>query len=433
MSAPRPASNVKAIAGWISSHRLLAALLALAAVGVVVGAGFAANGGGDDVPVGVVTEGEFVDYLQLRGDIRPLRSVVLNAPFQAGELRILKIARNGSPVKKGDPVIEFDSSSLVKTLEERKSELRRTEAEIEKAEAQARNQEEQALTAELKARYAVDRARLDAGAVEFLSRVEAEQRRLALEDAEERLREATARLESTRAANRADLDRAQQARDKALADLRQAEENLEAMTIRAPSDGIVALMTNWSASGSMIIGGSAPEFRAGDRAWPGAAIAEIPDLSTALVSCRVDEADRGRLRPGVTADVRVDALPDAHFEGEVKDISALARLDMSNPRVRSFDLTIVLKGTDPRLRPGMSASVRLAVDRIPKAVLVPSAAVFTNMGETVAYIAHRGRFEQRPIEVLRRGTETVAVKSGLKPGDRVALRDPRAGETGEGR
>ncbi|RPJ54826.1 MAG: HlyD family efflux transporter periplasmic adaptor subunit [Acidobacteria bacterium] len=188
-------------------------------------------------------------------------------------------------------------------------------------------------------------------------------------------------------------------------------------------------MTNWSASG-MSLGGSPPEFRAGDRIWSGAAIAEIPDLSTALVACRVDEADRGRLRTGLTAEVRVDALPDTAFKGSVVDISALARLDLSGPRVRNFDLTVAMDRTDPRLRPGMSATVRLAVDCIEKAVLVPPAAVFARDGKTVAYVAAGRRFERREVEVLRRGPESVAVGKGVRPGDRVALRDPTVAEEG---
>jgi len=52
--------------------------------------------------------GQFVDALEIRGDIRPLKSIVLSAPMQSGDLQIVKLAKNGSLVKPGDIVVEFD-------------------------------------------------------------------------------------------------------------------------------------------------------------------------------------------------------------------------------------------------------------------------------------------------------------------------------------
>ncbi len=44
------------------------------------------------------------------------------------------------------------------------------------------------------------------------------------------------------------------------------------------------------------VGRPAGEFREGDRAWPGATIMELPDLSSVHLEARLDEADRGRLQ-----------------------------------------------------------------------------------------------------------------------------------------
>ena len=65
---------------------------------VLVGGGlFATVGRGSvpDLPTADVTRGEFVDTLEIRGEIRPLKSVVLSSPMQSGELQILKLAKNG--------------------------------------------------------------------------------------------------------------------------------------------------------------------------------------------------------------------------------------------------------------------------------------------------------------------------------------------------
>jgi membrane fusion protein (multidrug efflux system) len=79
---------------------------------------------------------------------------------------------------------------------------------------------------------------------------------------------------------------------------------------------------------------------------------------------------------------------------------------------------------DERLRPGINATARLAVDRVPDAVLVPPEAVFQKAGESVAYVLRGSHFEERPIEVGRRSESNLLISQGLKPGERVALKDP---------
>src|SRR5260370_15032076 len=104
------------------------------------------------------------------------------------------------------------------------------------------------------------------------------------------------------------------------------------------------------------MGGRPAEFREGDRDWRGAAIADLPDLSTIRVGVRVDETDRSRLKSGEIAMVRVDAVPDREFLGRVAKISPLATTDFSGgwPFPRNFNLEIELEQSDPRLRAGMT-------------------------------------------------------------------------------
>ena len=131
-----------------------------------------------DLPTAEVTRGEFVDALELRGEIRPLRSIVLSSPMQSGELQILKLANNGSKVKAGDVVVQFDGTTLQRTIQEKQSELKQANAEIEQANAQARIASEQNATALMKAKYDIERAKLDVNKGETVSRIENEQAKL---------------------------------------------------------------------------------------------------------------------------------------------------------------------------------------------------------------------------------------------------------------
>ena len=79
----------------------IALLGAAVAASVAAAAAFRRDSGAAP-PTAVVTRTTFVDFLQLRGEIRPVRSVVLTAPSAGSDLQIVELAANGSKVAAGD-------------------------------------------------------------------------------------------------------------------------------------------------------------------------------------------------------------------------------------------------------------------------------------------------------------------------------------------
>jgi HlyD family secretion protein len=403
----------------------------LAAIAVVViaitGGAFAGVGRGSapDLPTIEVKKGEFVDALEIRGDIKPLRSVVLAAPMQAGELQIVKLAKAGTQVKAGDIVVEFDGSTLRRTMQEKQSELRQAEAEIEQATAQSKITQEQNATELMRANYNIQRARLDVQKGETVSRIDNEKAKLALADAEQKLKELQAKMKSDAASLEAELSNRRRKREKALFDFQRAERGLQNLQLKAPADGMVSVLPNYRASGPF--GGAEVEFREGDRAWPGALVAELPDLSSIHLLARLDETDRGRLNVGEEATIRIEAIPGREFKARIDRISVLARADFSSwPPTRMFDLGMVLLDSDARVRPGMAAIARIPTDRVPDVVLVPTETIVQKDGRAVVYVLRGALFDERPVEVSRRGRELAIIKSGVEPGDQIATRRPGA-------
>lgn len=398
---------------------------------VALGAVRLSRPAGTNFPAAEVKLGEFVDHLQIRAELKPSKSAVLSAPSTSGsDIQIIKLVRNGNLVKKGEVIVQFEFANLQRTLDQKRSELKQAVGEIEQTRAQGRLIEEQDLTDLMKARYDVERAKLEVSKQEVVSKIEGEEAKVKLADAEQKLREIEQKAKSDKAGNAADIESKEQKRDKALFEVRRAERQIAAMTLTSPADGLVTLMPNWRAGGFFTE--NPPEFKEGDRAWPGAGIAELPDLSTLRVLAHLDESDRGRLKVGQTATIRVDAVPDKELSGKVAEISTLAKLDFSGwPPAKNFDLALKLEQTDPRLRPGMSATARVAVERVPNSILIPAEAAFAKQGRTVVYVLRRSSFEERYIEVARRSPGQLAVAKGLEPGERVALKDPNANQKSE--
>jgi HlyD family secretion protein len=375
------------------------------------------------IPTAEVKRGEFVDSLHLRGEVKALRSLAISAPAEAGDLLVVKMADDGAHVKKGDPIVEFDKTRTQQDLAQYKSAMNTAQAEIDQARAQARLTEEEDVTAVMKATYDVEVARLEAGKQEILSEIDGAKARLKVTDAEQKLREAEQKQNSDRTASQAAIQNKMQASKKAAFDMQHAERTLNEMTLRAPADGMVSLLQVWH-------DGNVEAFKVGSRAWPGAPMAEIPDLSTIRATARVDETERGRIQIGLAVNMQLDAIPDRQFTGHIDMISAIATTDFSGgwPFPRNFNVQVLLDSGDPRLKPAMSAQLSVVVDKVANALTIPLQSAFQRSGRTVVYVLRGSKFEERAIEESRRNGDRILVAKGLQAGERVALEDPSGKE-----
>jgi HlyD family secretion protein len=361
------------------------------------------------VPTFEVKRGEFLDAIQFRGELKAMKSVTISAPSEAGDLQILKMATDGSHLNQGDMIVEFDPSKTQQELAKDQSILKSAQAEIEQARAQGRLKEEADATAVMKAKYDVELAKLDASKSEIVSKIEG--------------REAEVDLASDRSLNQATIDSKKSASNKAAYDAQRAERALSSMTLKVPSSGTISLIPLWH-------DGNVTPFKSGDRAWPGAPIAELPDATSLRIIARVDETERGRLAVSQASTVQLDAIADRQFSGKLAHIGTIATSDFSAgwPIPRNFDIEIALDQSDPRLKPGMTVQVTVIVDRVPDAITIPAQASFLRSGQTVAQVWDGSKFQERVIQIERSSRDRILISSGLKPGDVVALKDPSAKE-----
>jgi len=371
------------------------------------------------IPTLEIKSGEFLDTVQLRGEITAIRSVTISAPAKVGDLQILKIAADGTQVKPGDPVVEFDKTKTEQQLAQYRSSLKYATADIEQERAKARLTEEQDLTTVLKAGYDLQSNKLDAGKQEIVSKIEGAEAQLKVKDGEQALREAEQKLKSDREASQASIQGKIEARGKAEFDVQQAEKALSKMVLRAPVAGMISLIPVWHPDGMS-------PFKPGDHAWSGAPLAEIPESSSLRVAMRVDETERGRLALKQPVTIHLDAIPDRQFGGVIEEISTIATEDFSAgwPIPRNFHVRVDMNESDSRLKPGMTAQLSVIVERVANAVVIPVQASFQKQERTLVYVWTGSKFIEQTIEVGRRSGDRVLIAKGLRPGDRIALEEP---------
>ncbi len=410
---------MRGILSWKPRHKIVAGVAVVFLGGLGFGAFRLANSA-VAIPTAEVLRKDFVDTLEIKGEVKALRSKIITAPYSAGDLLIVNLVANSAKVKKGDVLVQFDATTMQQKLAQDQSSVKSAEAEIQQSKAAARLKEEQDVTDVMNAKFEAEKARMDASKQEILSAIDGEQAKLKVVDAEEALKAAEAKLKADRESAAADLASKKEKLSQTQYQVQQDENSLASLTLRAPLDGVIALQNHWQPQG-----GQAP-FKPGDRAWPGMAIAELPDPSSLKISARVEEAERGQLKVGQSVEVHVDAVPDRTLTGHVEDISPTASLDFTAgwPIPRNFSVDVALSESDPRLTSGMSANVRVSIAKIANGIVIPSTALFRKAGRVVAYVQRGSKFEEEPVEVSRRNSQEVLLARGLQPGERVALRDP---------
>ncbi len=397
---------------------------------VVLGGGgywaYHASGVGEtkiEVPVAKVKKGDFILSVRTRGEIRSVRSEIINAP-QVPELRITRLAESGKPVRRGDIVVEFDAAQQEQTLLERNTSVRTVDSEMVQLKASQRMVSESDGMNKMTSEYNLERAKLEASKAEVISEIEGAKNKIDVGISQGELNQVKTVIISHGVTQQADIDRLQQKKDKYVRDAERVKGYMTKMVVRSPIDGILNLLPNSRSQGSF--GSSPPPFKEGDRAWTGAPIAEVPDLSHMRIDLKLDEVDRGRLNLKMEGRVRVDAIPDQEFHGVLDWISPIAQVQFRGPfmQEKTFPARATLSSTDPRLRPGMSASAELILEKSPDSIMIPLRASLTVNGKPAVYVQKGQNFELRRIEVGKRNENDIVVLSGLKAGETVALENP---------
>ena len=204
--------------------------------------------------------------------------------------------------------------------------------------------------------------------------------------------------------------------------LDQLRKELEKMTIKAPSPGLVIYGRSerpWERQ----------DIYVGASTYRGRTLFTLPDVSLMQVAASVNEVDLPRVKLGQKANVSIESLPHIKPKGTVEKIATLAnRQHWWMPEVKEFDVDITIEECPEELKPGVSAKAEIVVDSLKDVTYVPLEAVFEREGQEVCYVAASEQFVARPVKTGKSNDDFVKIKEGLQPGEKIALFCPDEGK-----
>lgn len=207
-----------------------------------------------------------------------------------------------------------------------------------------------------------------------------------------------------------DLRQAKAEVARAASALDNAKVQLSYATITAPIDGVIASVSTEEGE-TVAAGMQAPTF------------VTIVDLERLQVDAYVDEVDIGKVKVGQRAAFTVDAFPATEFEGKV---SAIYPKAVIQDNVVNYDVVVDVETPyHGLLRPEMTASVTIFLEKRDGVLAVPAKAVGRERGRTVVYVDADGRAEPREIKAGWRDGQWIEVASGLQEGETVLMEGKR--------
>lgn len=414
-TAKRAASRIaKITACLIFGHRRVAVAVVMAAIALLVmGRGFFSS----DVPQVIVRKGALTLNVPFSGILKADDSDRLGPPQvpRVWRYKISMMAPEGQVVKKGAPVLGFDTSDIQRELDSKLAESGTAASQIEKMQAQMEIKRQDGILGLAEAEANLRKAKMQSDIPRGLepdNKVKGAQLDAALY---------ARQIKSLKASQEADIasfaaDLASQRRTKERADSRLAEIRaaMERMTVLSPRDGTVIFITSEETQQKKQIG---------DECWVGEKVLEVANLDRMSGEGQVDESNVGLLAVGERARLRLDAHPDEELSGTVRSVGqALEAKSPTNP-LKVVKVEVKLDETDPRrMMPGMRFTGFIETGSVGDALLIPPDAVTETPAGATARVKSFWGWRTVSIKLGERGKEMVQVLSGLREGDVLARR-----------
>lgn len=379
--------------------RILVGAAIVAALGLIVFASIRASGSGPQTRVyAEAAEKRSISHtVTASGQIHPRVKVNISAHV-VGKIEKLYV-RDGDPIEAGQPFLQLERQAFLAARDDARARLGMAATELQRAEVALADQG-----------IRLERARrLRAEGVVSIETLESAE----LQHRTAELALATAREGVTQA--RALLDK--------------AEDDLRKTTIWAPISGRVIALN--AEEGEVVVSGTMNN--------PASVIGTIADTSEVLTEVDVDETEVVDVRPGLEAEIEVDAVPGAKYAGRVVEVGSSGYAKATQPDVQFFLVKILLEAPDEKLRPGMSSRAKIRVETHDDAVVVPIQAVVERVPDVdaakrdetaatapsggeevpVVFLVEEDRARQRAVETGISDATHVEILSGVASGDRI--------------
>lgn len=364
-------------------------------------------------------KGDFEVSISVPGEIMAENAVDIKAPevsrgrdFRAQPLRITDMVAEGTIVKTGDYVATLDRTQYDNTLKDERERLNeyRNNIEMKKLDTAVtltnlRNNIRNQIHTVEEAEITLRNSKFEPPATIRQAEIDVDRQKRMLE---QRIRGYELRV----AQLKRDLIRQTIFYNRIERRVESLEEVLAGFTITAPSPGMVVYKRD--RRGTKIKTGST--INMADRI-----VATLPDLSSLLSRIYISEIEIRKVVPGQNVEIRVDAFPNKMFSGKVSTVANIGE-QLENSDSKVFEVMVRLDGSDPDLRPAMTTSNKVVIQKYTDVIYIPTECVHAE-ADGIPFVYTKDKARQIVITGDSNDKHTI-VEQGLKPNQAIYVLTP---------
>lgn len=380
----------------------------------------------DPIPVLSLERSPLQLEVLANGEIVGLESVPVPTPStRSGSLKLAWLIPEGTMVTEGTPVIRFDSTDTKLQLESQQNNLTSNQLQtaIQTGSTQLNEKTMKIDTTTAEMDYEFTKTVQPSDPMIF-SRWDIIEGQLNADFAKAKLENLFEKAKVQKRVGRSQLQVLTINRNRSLNEMNIINQTLDAMELKAPKAGLLLYRRD-----------RRQDPKIGDNCQAGQVVVEVVDLNALQARIYVLEKEAGSLAKGKPVTIRLDALADREFHGEIRTVSALAASLERNSPLKYFTCDVTIRDAGSYLKsikPGMSLQARVILEKYDSCFVVPSSALeFAENDTTVNVYIKRSNtgvnskdFVKKAVQIGMGKHGQATILSGVNERELIALRNP---------
>ncbi|SMO44614.1 efflux RND transporter periplasmic adaptor subunit [Gracilimonas mengyeensis] len=363
--------------------------------------------------------GEFVVDVTSSGELRAKNSKEIMGPqgareFRVNQLTIQRLIPEGSIVKEGDFIAELDRSEIMGKLQDAQLDLQSAESQVTQAQLDSTLELSQARDNLINLEYALEERQIEVDQSKYESPAVQRQAEIELDKARRQLAQETKNYKTKVRQAEAKLREVEAEMTKKQNEIQKIRELMTQFTVSAPDQGMVIYQRNWD--GTKITEGKQIS------AW-NPVVAELPDFSVMESATYINEVDIQKIELGQTVTIGLDAVPDKELTGVVTDVANIGE-QRKNYDSKVFEVIIEVNESDSLLRPAMTTSNKILIDKVDDALFVPLETVHAIDSLSFVFLKDGASPVMQQVELGLMNENAVIVQRGVSIEDELYLSVP---------
>lgn len=366
-----------------------------------------------------VIKGEFLNEVIISGEAQSTSLKNIDGPaslrkFRLNNIKIQDLVPEGTLVEKGDYVGRLDPSSVNEQIIDARLSLESAESKYLQEQLDTTLTLKQERTAIKDIQFNMEEDKLELKQSIYESPVTIRQLEIKIERAERDLKEKKEDYSIKKRKAVAKMVEVGTEVSKNRTQLEGLVALQASFTINSEASGMVTYAKNWDGSKKKVGSDISP--------WD-LTIATLPDLTKMESKTYSNEVDVRKVKKDQKVSVGFDAFPDITMEGVVTSVANVGE-NKRGSDIKLFQVLIKLNKSNSSIRPGMTTSNRILIQKEENVLMIPLEAVYSKDSISYVYTYSGFSIDKRQVELGDSNEDVIIVKKGLKEKDVVYLSKP---------